>query len=83
MRILKIPKELSRRVLEWEAYTWDRFHAQDANALFADENPAIPIPRSLRTELALHAHAPMLLTCPLFYGAEEGFIAEVATFHFF
>ena len=78
MRILKIPKELSRRVLEWEAYTWDRFHAQDANALFADENPAIPIPRSLRTELALHAHAPMLLTCPLFYGAEEGFIAEVA-----
>lgn len=36
------------------------------------------MPRSLRTELALHAHAPMLLTCPLFYGAEEGFIAEVA-----
>ena len=78
MRILKIPAELSRRVLEWEEYTWARFHAQDANALFADENPSIPMPRSLRTELALHAHAPMLLTCPLFYGAEEGFIAEVA-----
>ena len=58
--------------------SWERFHAQDANALFADENPSIPMPRSLRTELALHAHAPMLLTCPLFSGAEEGFIAEVA-----
>ena len=78
MHILKIPAELRTRVIEWEEYTWQRFHAQDANALFADENPSIPMPRSLRTELALHAHAPMLLTCPLFYGAEEGFIAEVA-----
>ena len=78
MRILKIPRELRARVMEWLEYCWDRFNAQDANALFADENPSIPMPRSLRTELALHAHAPMLLTCPLFYGAEEGFIAEVA-----
>ena len=75
---LKLPDSLQRRVVEYNKFAWERYRGKDTNALLAGEASELLLSRSLRTEMALLAHAPVLSRCPLFQDCEAGFIAKIA-----
>lgn len=75
---MHIPKSLRRRVFEYTRFAWERYRGKDTNALFAGESSEIPLSRSLRTEMALLAHAPVISRCPLFQDCDAGFIARIS-----
>ena len=75
---MHIPKSLRRRVFEYNRFVWERYRGKDTNALFAGESSDIPLSRSLRTEMALLAHAPVISRCPLFQDCDAGFIARIS-----
>ncbi len=75
---MHVPDLLKRRVIEYNKFAWDRYRGRDTNALLSGEPSEILLSRSLRTELALLAHAPVITRCPLFQDCEAAFIARVA-----
>ena len=63
---MHIPRSLRRRVYEYTRFAWERYRGKDTNALFAGESSEIPLSRSLRTEMALLAHAPIISSKSMF-----------------
>lgn len=67
-----VPSELQHRILEYYAYMWERRSARDEHEVL-DQLPA-----GLRTEVSLFLKRDVIERVPLFEGASESLIRELA-----
>ena len=72
MRYRDIPPELQKRIIDYNAYLWEK-------RLGYDEESAIAgLPPTLRAEVSLHLNREIIEKVPLFRGASEEFVRAVA-----
>lgn len=72
MRYRDIPVHLQKRILDYNAYLWEK-------RLGYDESSAIAgLPPSLKADVVLFLHRDVIKRVPFFFGASEEFIKAVA-----
>lgn len=72
MRYRNIPGDLQQRILDYNAYLWEKRLGYDESAAIAG------LPPSLRSEVSLFLNREIIEKVPLFKGATEDFVRAVA-----
>lgn len=72
MRYRNIPSDLQQRILDYNAYLWEKRLGYDESAAIAG------LPPSLRAEVSMFLNREIIEKVPLFKGASEDFIRAVA-----
>lgn len=72
MRYREIPADLRHRVQDYHDHLWDRRMVIDESAVLTE------LPPGLRAEVALHLRRDLVEGVPLFAGASEAFLRDVA-----
>lgn len=72
MNYRNIPASLRRRLLDYHSYMWQQGLDHDESEILGR------VPPSLRTEIAMFLKRELLESVPLFQGAREAFIREIA-----
>lgn len=72
MRYRNIPPHLQERILDYNAYLWEKRLGYDESAAIAG------LPPSLRAEVSLFLNREIIERVPLFRGASEEFVRAVA-----
>lgn len=72
MRYRELPLDLRRRIQAYHDYVWDQRLVIDEDEVLED------LPPGLRAEVALHLRRNLVEGVPLFEGASEAFIRDVA-----
>ena len=73
MRYRKIPPDLQRRVRGYYSYIWDKRLGYDESTMISD------LPSNLQTDISLFLKREVIEKVPLFKGASEEFIREIAS----
>lgn len=72
MRYRRLPVPLQTRIREYYAYLWKKRLGYDESAIVADLSP------TLRTDVTLYLKKDIIERVPLFNGAPEEFVKEIA-----
>ena len=72
MRYRDIPNDLQKRILDYNAYLWEKRLGYDESAAIAG------LPPTLRAEVSLYLNREIISKVPMFRGASEEFIRAVA-----
>lgn len=72
LRYRRIPGPLQQRIRDYYRYLWE------SRRLYDEDEVLERLPSSLRTEVALHLRRDLVAGVPLFRGADEIFVRDVA-----
>lgn len=72
MNYRNIPPEIQRRIRDYYDYIWDKRLSYDESTVISE------LPPSLKTEVSLFLKRDIIAKVPLFHGADEEFVKEIA-----
>ncbi len=72
MNYRSIPPEIQKRIREYYDYLWDKRLSYDETTIISD------LPPSLKTEVSLFLKREIIEKVPLFQGANDAFVKEIA-----